>query len=233
LRASSRSFEPLVTNLSETNYFAQPITFRMLGSSDLAQAADIDLVRRASAGDKEAFGVIFERYHHVVYRFARAMTGSDDSAEDVTQEVFVALIRDLHRYEPGRAMLSTYLYGVARNVSRDRLRRDRRVLSFFSRGVLPTADSQPDDPSANIEAEELRTEVRRALALIPVKYREVIVLCDLHDLSYADAGTALGASTAAVRSRLHRGRHLLRRRLLRSKAVSERHNTGSLVRRVI
>ena len=179
--------------------------------------ADAYLVDRAAAGDKEAFGAIFERYQHVVYRFARAMTGSADAAEDVTQEVFVVLIRELHRYRPERAMLSTYLYGIARNVSRDRLRRDRRLLSFLTRGVMATAGVQPDDPFANVAAAEIGVEVRRALAQIPLKHREVVVLCDLHGLAYAEVGTVLRITTAAVRARLHRGRQLLRQRLSRTK----------------
>jgi RNA polymerase sigma-70 factor, ECF subfamily len=180
--------------------------------------ADADLVGRAAAGDKEAFGAIFERYQHLVYRFARAMTGSPDAAEDVTQEVFVVLIRELHRYQPERAVLSTYLYGIARNVSRDRLRRDRRLLSFLTRSVMPTASIQPDDPFANVAAAEIGTEVRRALTRIPVKHREVVVLCDLHGLSYAEVASVLRTTTAAVRARLHRARHLLRQRLLRTRA---------------
>jgi RNA polymerase sigma-70 factor (ECF subfamily) len=193
---------------------------RMPGTSDLAAASDADLVRRAAGGDKDAFGAIFERYHGVVYRFARAMTGAADRAEDVTQEVFVVLLRDLARYEPHRAMLSTYLYGVARNVSRDRLRRERRLLAVLSNAW--GGATEPEDPFASVASTEAGAEVRRALALIPVRYREAIVLCDLHDLSYADAGAVLGASTAAVRSRLHRGRQLLKQRLLRARATRAR-----------
>lgn len=205
--------------LSETNFMVRPITFRMPGGSVPAQPADIELVRRAIAGDKDAFGVIFERYHHMVYRFARAMTGSHQAAEDVTQDVFVALIRDLHRYQPERAVLSTYLYGVARNISRDRGRRDRRLFSFLSRGEAPIGP-ETDDPAARLAAAETGAEVRRALAKVPIKYREAIVLCDLHDLSYADAAAVLSTSIAAVRSRLHRGRHLLRQRLERPSGQS-------------
>jgi RNA polymerase sigma-70 factor (ECF subfamily) len=189
-------------------------------SSELETATDADLVRRAAQGDREAFGAIFERYHSVVYRFARAMTGAADRAEDVTQEVFVALMRDLQRYEPDRAMLSTYLYGVARNVSRSRLRRDRRLLDLLSSVWRVT--TEPEDPFATLATAETGTEVRRALALIPLRYREVIVLCDLHDLSYADAGAVLGTSTAAVRSRLHRGRQLLKQRVLRARIIRVR-----------
>lgn len=191
---------------------------RMPLASGPVPTADADLVGRAAAGDKDAFAAIFERYQHVVYRFARAMTGSADAAEDVTQEVFVVLIRELHRYRPERAMLSTYLYGIARNVSRDRLRRDRRLLSFLTRSVLPTASPQSEDPFANVAAAEIGTEVRRALARIPVKHREVVVLCDLHGLSYAEVAAVLRVTTGAVRARLHRGRHLLRHRLMGTKS---------------
>jgi RNA polymerase sigma-70 factor (ECF subfamily) len=185
----------------------------MCGGADPVDVTDADLVRRAAAGDRESFGEVFERYHDVVYRFARAMTGSREAAEDVTQEVFVVLMRDLRRYLPERAALSTYLYGVARNVSRDRVRRDGRFLSFLSRAATPTGDVPSADPVARMVSVEAGAEVRRALARIPLKYREVVILCDVHDLSYAEVGTVLGASTGAVRSRLHRGRQLLRQRL--------------------
>jgi RNA polymerase sigma-70 factor (ECF subfamily) len=186
----------------------------MTGSSDSAEADDAELVRRAAAGDRNAFGAIFERYQHLVYRFARAMTGSTDVAEDVTQEVFVMLINELKRYEPERAALSTYLYGVVRNVSRDRLRRERRFLLSPSRDLMHPGDTGAD-PFQRIATEERGGEIRRALARVPVKYREVVILCDLHGLSYANASTVLGISISAVRSRLHRGRVLLRQRLSR------------------
>lgn len=202
----------------------------MPAASGPVPTADTDLVERAAAGDKEAFGALFERYQHLVYRFARAMIGSSDAAEDVTQEVFVVLIRELHRYRPERAMLSTYLYGIARNVSRDRLRRDRRLLSFLTRGVMLTAGGEADDPFANVATAEIGAEVRRALARIPVKHREVVVLCDLHGLSYAEVGSVLRITTAAVRARLHRGRHLLRQRLLRTRIGGARETARSSIR---
>jgi len=193
----------------------------MSGSGDATDTVDAEWLHRAAAGDREAFGVIFERYQHLVYRFARAMTGSSDAAEDITQEVFVVLIRDLRRYVPERASFSTYLYGIARNVSRDRLRRERRLIARLSRLSTMLAPHATDavDPVAE---DETRSEVRRALASLPLKYREAIVLCDLHDLSYADLAAILRISVAAVRSRLHRGRQLLRQRLSRSGAMTER-----------
>jgi RNA polymerase sigma factor (sigma-70 family) len=219
----------LVSKFSETIPAVLPITIEMSGSTDSAQADDVDLVRRAAAGDTNAFGVIFERYQHVVYRFARAMTGSPDLAEDVAQEVFVILMQELKRYDPDRATLSTYLYGVARNVSRDRLRRQRRLLLFWSPDLTQPDETPRADPFQRMVTEETGGEIRRALARVPVKLREVVILCDLHDLSYADAGTALGISTHAVRSRLHRGRQLLRRRLSPPERPDVRRAAGSSI----
>jgi RNA polymerase sigma-70 factor (ECF subfamily) len=202
----------------------------MPGDRDQLVAADLVLVHRAAAGDRDAFGAIFERYHQAVYRFARAMTGSREAAEDVTQEVFVVLIRELRRYRPEQASLGTYLYGIARNVSRDRLRRDRRLLSFVSRATTHAGNPRPLDPLEIVVATEIGTEVRRALARIPVKYREVLVLCDVHDLAYAEAGIALRLSTAAVRSRLHRARQLLKKRLCQAEKPGLRQRACSSVR---
>jgi RNA polymerase sigma-70 factor (ECF subfamily) len=126
--------------------------------------------------------------------------------------------------------LSTYLYGIARNVSRDRLRRDRRLLSFLTRGVMLSAGTEPGDPFASVATAEIGAEVRRALARIPVKHREVVVLCDLHGLSYAEVGSVLRITTAAVRARLHRGRHLLRQRLLRTQIGGARETARSSIR---
>jgi RNA polymerase sigma-70 factor (ECF subfamily) len=179
------------------------------------EVSDPELVSRAAAGDKEAFGALFERYRHVVYRFARAMTGLSHAAEDVTQEVFVVLIRELPRYVPERASLSTYLYGIARNLSRDRARRERRFFSLDILGPKPVASPEAGDPFVLIEDAQLGAAVRDALVMLPMRYREAVILCDLHELSYAEVAAVLGTSVGAVRSRLHRGRHMLRCRLQR------------------
>jgi RNA polymerase sigma-70 factor (ECF subfamily) len=174
-----------------------------------AETPDSALLDLAAAGDLEAVAVLFRRYQQVVYRFARAMTGSIDAAEDVTQEVFVALLTKADRYDPARAAFGTYLYGMVRNLSRARLRRDSRRLSLET-FVLGTADSLFDDPASRIENDETMAAMRRALGRLPSRYRELIVLCDLHGLSYQEAAAVVDASVGAVRSRLHRGRQLLK-----------------------
>jgi RNA polymerase sigma-70 factor (ECF subfamily) len=129
------------------------------------------------------------------------------------QDVFTALIRDLDRYDESRAPLAPYLYGIARNLSRQRVRRDRRhlVLDDVEEPAGATAD-----PGADMTLAERRVAVRRALAVLPMRYREVIVLCDLHELDYVSAARVLDVPVGTVRSRLHRGRQMLAERLARA-----------------
>ena len=168
---------------------------------------DAELVARALAGDRDAFAALYGRYHAIVYRFARMMSGSHTVAEDVTQETFVALMRDLPRYDPGRAALATYLYGVARNVTRARLRRERRFVGLESgeeAGYPVDAD-----PAMEMTASEVRQAVRRAIFDLPSRYREAVILCAIHGLSYHEAAVVLGVPVGTVRSRLSRGKRAM------------------------
>ena len=178
-----------------------------------SEPTDHELLRRAAEGDQDAFEALYGRYHRVVYRFARAMTGASDVAEDVTQDVFVAVIRELHRYDPSRAAFTTYLYGIARNVSLNRLRSQQRLRPLDRIGLNVQYSGAADDPFERIDSSETAAMVRRALRELPSRYRELILLCDLHGLAYAEAAMVTGRSVGAVRAGLHRGRHLLRQLL--------------------
>jgi len=186
-----------------------------MSDTTLPESPDRARLNRAKAGDTDAFADIYRQYQHVVYRFGCAMTGSESAAEDITQETFVAVFRDLARYDPDRASFTTYLYGIVRNLSRERLRRDHRFLSLDLLGPRGERAGQASDPATILESAQQVRQVRAALLKLPSRYREVIILCDLHAMSYADAAAVAGISTAAVRSRLHRGRQLLRRQLSR------------------
>src|SRR5262245_63128511 len=98
------------------------------------EVSDDDLMRRTAAGDRDAFAAIYRKHHSVVFRFARLMTGSNDTAEDIVQEVFLGLMRGAARYDPARASLTTYLYGSARHPNRRRLLRDRLLYLLDDRG---------------------------------------------------------------------------------------------------
>jgi len=143
------------------------------------------------------------------------MTGSTAAAEDVTQEVFLALMQGLDRFDEGRGALSTYLFGVARNVSRHRLRKDIRLVGqdHQREGELQDPDDDPAQAAIRLES---AARVRRHIRGLSSRYREVLILCDLEELSYQDAARVLGTRVGTVRSRLHRARQMLAERLMSS-----------------
>jgi RNA polymerase sigma-70 factor (ECF subfamily) len=190
---------------------------------------DGELMRRVAAGDAEAFAQLFRRCQGQVYRFALHMTASPAVAEDVTQDVFLAVMSDAGRYNATRASVAAWLCGIARNHVRRRVERDRPF--------QPLGDGDPGenddrlDELLMVEADTLgdltRAEsidaLREAVLTLPVKYREAVVLCDLQEMAYLEAAVAIGCAVGTVRSRLHRGRALLAVKL----AASARTVTGS------
>jgi RNA polymerase sigma-70 factor, ECF subfamily len=196
-----------------------------------SEPADYDLLRRAAGGERQAFELVYRRYQQIVYRFARAMTGRSDTAEDVTQEVFMVLIKELPRYDPNRAGFTTYLYGIARNLCRDQWRRTQRRLAFEAIGLKRRRTT--DDPFDLLERAQAAAQVQRALRGLPLRYREVIILCDLHGLAYAEAALVVQSSVSGVRARLHRARHLLRQRLGRLLEPAHARQNGPAARSAV
>jgi RNA polymerase sigma-70 factor (ECF subfamily) len=178
--------------------------------------SDEELAARAIAGERDAFAAIYQRYHVAIYRFARAMTGSTTLAEDVTQETFVELIRTVARYDAERGPLRTYVYAIARNVSRYRLRRERRFVELDPAVHEPRTSLDPAHP---IIQSQTVARVRRFIRALPSRYREVLVLCDLQGLSYEEAAAVIRAPVGTVRSRLHRARQQLAERLAKADTI--------------
>ena len=182
----------------------------------LDHVSDDALVAGIAAGDKHAFTTLFRRRRNDVYRVALLMTGRAAVAEDVAQDVFLAVMREAHRYESGRSTVTAWLCGIARNHARRRLERDSRIVS------LDVGDESGDersaihpDPVTDMALARDVDALRRAILALPVRYREAVVLCDLQELSYADAAAALECAVGTVRSRLHRGRALLAAKMRR------------------
>ena len=183
---------------------------------DSDSTPDDQLIGRVAAGDAEAFAALFRRRQGDVYRFALHMTASPSAADDVTQETFLAVMRDASRFDPARATVMAWLCGIARNHVRRRLERDRPLQPLDREA--DGADSDPrltaeDDPLGDLTRAERVEALRGAVLTLPVRYREAVVLCDLQELSYADAAAALNCALGTVRSRLHRGRALLAQKL--------------------
>jgi RNA polymerase sigma-70 factor, ECF subfamily len=177
---------------------------------------DDQLLQRMTAGDEEAFAALYRRRQGGIYRFSLHMSGSASIAEDVTQEVFLALIRESRNYNPARGSLSAYLYGVARHHVLRCLEANRVYVPMLEDSVNGASSREPvsgDDPLGEMARNERIDTTRRAVLSLPGSYREVVVLCDLQELSYAEAAAALGCAVGTVRSRLHRGRALLAEKL--------------------
>lgn len=161
-----------------------------------------------------AFTALYRRRQAGVYRFALQMSGSEAIAEDVTQEVFLALMSDATRFDSAKGSLSSYLYGIARNHVLRRLERDRpfvQIVDESGEGIEPQAANwvADDNPHDELQRNEMIGRLRQAVLALPEHYREVVVLCDLHEMSYVEAANALGCAIGTVRSRLHRARALL------------------------
>ncbi len=158
--------------------------------------------------DPDAFTALYRQNSAGIYRFALHMSGSTSVAEEVTQEVFLTLIHSPQSYDAARGEISAFLYGVARNLVRRRLERDRRQL-YLDDYEEDNLVSSGDDPLGDLTQRESVQALREAVAALPPKYREVVVLCDLQELSYEAAAQAVGCAVGTVRSRLHRARALL------------------------
>lgn len=183
----------------------------------MAHLTDEDLLQRMVAGYEDAFTTLYRRRQGNIYRFALQMTGCRAKAEEVTQETFMVLIREAGRFDPDRGAVSSYLYGIARNCVRHILNPDRSfVLACDTKPEGASADTPcatEDDPLDELMRNERIESVRQAVLALPGHYREVVLLCDLHEMSYALAASTLECSIGTIRSRLHRGRALLIQKL--------------------
>jgi RNA polymerase sigma-70 factor (ECF subfamily) len=186
------------------------------------EPSDSELLRRMGAGDQEAFRTIYQRCQGPIYRFALHMTGNTFLAEDVTQEVFMTLIQERARFEPSRGTLSAYLFGMGRNLLLRRLDREQVYVPFLEHGRENGGGNGERKngahavlvmPPNDILRSETIDRVRQAVSSLPPSYREVVVLCDLEEMSYDEAARVIGCAVGTVRSRLHRARALLTEKL--------------------
>ncbi len=180
----------------------------MIAKTDLP---DSELLRLMLAGDEESFTLLYRRRQGGIYRFALQMSGSPQVAEDVTHDVFLFLMKDGNVFDATRGSVSSFLFGVARNYVLRRFRGDHATVPFADDEEDQDFDRETNEPGPldDLTRAETIESVRKAVLSLPAKYREVVVLCELQDVSYVETAEILGCAIGTVRSRLHRARALL------------------------
>lgn len=183
----------------------------------LASRSDAELLQLALAGDEDAFLRLYEKLKSGIFRYAFFMTSSKSAAEEVTQEVFLSLLREGRKYRADLGDVGAFAFGIARNIVRRVERRERvyeplpesHTLEEFSRGLV----SEPEALPGQMIRGELVAKVQAAIATLPDYYRQVVVLCDLCELSYGEAAVRLRCAVGTIRSRLNRAHGLLAQKL--------------------
>jgi|SRR5215469_4932950 len=182
---------------------AMELTGRM---PEFERIRDRDLLERFRAGDRDAFTEIYRAHRSAVFRFALLMTGDEFKAAETTQDVFLWLIRHPARFDPGRGELGAFLVGVARKLLKKRNAEEQRWVSLDESTACARAAA--DESAGDV------LRLRKAIAGLPERYRAVVVLCGLEGKTYEEAAAIAECAIGTVRSRLHRARALLARKLV-------------------
>jgi len=180
--------------------------------------SEADLLRQAREGDRDAFYGLVQPCERALYSAAMAVLNNPADAEEAAQEACLKALANIHRFR-GEAKFSTWLVQITINEARLKRRKDRKHL--YESVDEPLSDGEgeylPKDfadwreiPSETLRRKELRDALERAMAALPSKYREVLILRDVQHLSIEETAQALGLSTGNVKTRLLRARLQMR-----------------------
>lgn len=191
---------------------ATTVLSRCADDACVCARVDQEAIARCRGGEVEAFSILVDRYRNAIYSFAYRMTGDAEEANDIAQETFVRAYRALPRFRDGSPFLP-WLFTIAANLCRSWLRAWRRRPMLIAE-VMDRPEEGDGNRSAQALAEdERRREVREAVRSLPTKYRIVLILRHLRDMSYEEIGAILGLPISTVEHRLRTARELLRQRL--------------------
>ena len=185
-----------------------------------AVTSDTDLVARAAAGDGVCFDQLVERYHRQIANFVFRMVGNYETALDLTQEVFIKVYSSLGRYNP-EFKFSTWIYKIASNTAIDYLRKQSVAVSplYMVSGddeefELPIPSKGPN-PERALERTERSAQIEEAISKLPPRYRELIVLRHVSELSYDEIAEVTALPLGTVKNRIFRAREAMRKHLIR------------------
>jgi RNA polymerase sigma-70 factor (ECF subfamily) len=177
--------------------------------------SEAELLRRALAGDEGAFLSLYERLKGGIFRYAFYMTNSRTDAEEITQEVFISLLKEGGAYREDRGDVGAFAFGIARNFVRRVGRRERAYQPLPGDDALESlcgnlvGETLPGQMIRNQTVEQ----VQSAIASLPDHYRHAVVLCDLCELTYEEAASRMRCAVGTIRSRLNRAHTLLAEKL--------------------
>jgi RNA polymerase sigma-70 factor (ECF subfamily) len=181
-------------------------------TADSATTATFDTDADAQAWTPPSWEEIVSTHSARVYRLAYRLTGNQHDAEDLTQEVFVRVFRSLSTYTPGT--FEGWLHRITTNLFLDQARRKTRIrFDALAEDAESRIPGREPGPEQSFELNNLDLDVQAALEELPPDFRAAVVLCDLEGLSYDEVAEALGVKLGTVRSRIHRGRTMLREKL--------------------
>lgn len=188
--------------------------------NDYGDDPGVQLMLAYQAGDEAAFDGLVERYSPRVYALLARFLGGRPGREDLVQEVFLRVVRSRARYQP-TARFSTWLYRIVFNLSVNETQRvglrplslDKPIGGEEDLTLASSTAVDVEDPSANLERDDIVQAVRAAIASLPENQRMALVLAKYHDQPYVDIAQVLGSSEKAVKSLIHRARETLRERL--------------------
>ena len=186
------------------------------------ELSDEQLHRAALGGSGEAMAALYRRHGGLVYRFTLRMSGNAGAAEETTQEVFLALLTQMDRFDAGRGALSTWLCGIARRQLWKYLERNDATLFDSDDESAGDLQSRDDGPAELLLRREAVEAVRAGMDELPPALKEVVILCSLEEMSYEEAAQVLEVPVGTVRSRLHRAKTKLAGLLRVEMASTER-----------
>ncbi|WP_425415407.1 RNA polymerase sigma factor SigW [Paenibacillus glacialis] len=177
------------------------------------------LTKLALNGDQQAFGEIVELYKDKIYHLGYRMLSNRHEAEDVVQETFLRVFKSLDRFDPNQKF-STWIYRIATNLCIDRLRKRKATYSLDADmndqegmdgySLIPSDDRTPESELMISETKQL---IYDAIESLPAKYKSVMILRYLQDLSLQEISDVLGMPVTTIKTRVHRGREFLRKKL--------------------
>lgn len=184
--------------------------------------SDAELIARAQAGDRDAFGELMQLHYELTFRTTLAIVRNEHDARDLCQDIWLKVWQDLPAFR-GDAKFTTWLHPIATRCAIDHLRKRRRWFDRFlpflrnddSDDRTPAAPepAAPDDTRDHLQQAEAADRYERALAALPERHRIVLALREIQGLSYEDIARALHCPVGTVMSRLHTARRLLAQKL--------------------